>query len=105
MRRTMRAFDDCYKIGVRRDEDMMPFYQRLGITRLTRMAHRNQHATILDGNRYAPPVRPDLSSEMFVLVRGLSCRVHLFGVSWCPRRRLASAEHVRCSGPLLEVVN
>lgn len=41
MRRLLRALDDLYMIDLLCEEDVMPFYERVGMTRTTGMLARN----------------------------------------------------------------
>jgi len=47
VRRLMAALDDLYMLDLVCDEDVVPFYERLGLTRLAGMARR--HPAALDG--------------------------------------------------------
>ena len=47
VRRVLSHYADAYMIDVVCDSDVAPFYERLGLIRLTGMAHRNRRAPIL----------------------------------------------------------
>jgi GNAT superfamily N-acetyltransferase len=47
VRRVMSHFGDAYMIDAVCDPQIAPFYERLGLTRLTGMAYRNRQAPIL----------------------------------------------------------
>jgi ribosomal protein S18 acetylase RimI-like enzyme len=47
VRRVMEHFSDVYMIDAVCDEEVVPFYERLGMVRLNAMAHRNRTAEIL----------------------------------------------------------
>jgi predicted N-acetyltransferase YhbS len=47
VRRVLDHFDQAYMIDVVCDAEVAPFYERLGMARLTGMAHRNRSAPVL----------------------------------------------------------
>jgi GNAT superfamily N-acetyltransferase len=47
VRRVLDRLDGCYMIDVVCDADVAPFYERLGMQRLTGMVQRNRHAAVL----------------------------------------------------------
>jgi predicted N-acetyltransferase YhbS len=47
VRRVLAHFDRAYMIDVVCDADVAPFYERLGMARLTGMAYRNRSASVL----------------------------------------------------------
>lgn len=49
VRRLLDHFEDAYMIDVVCDDDVVPFYERLGLTRVAGMAHRNRQSPILTG--------------------------------------------------------
>jgi predicted N-acetyltransferase YhbS len=51
VRRVLSHFDRAYMVDAVCDADKAPLYERLGMTRLVGMAHRNRQAPILIGPR------------------------------------------------------
>lgn len=49
VRRVMALLGDVYMVDVVCDDGTAAFYERLGLSRLVGMAHRNRDAAVLDG--------------------------------------------------------
>ena len=51
VRHVLRHFDQAYMVDAVCDAEVAPFYERLGLARLTAVAHRNRSAPVLRSSR------------------------------------------------------
>ena len=59
VRRVVEALGGRYAIDLVCDDDLVPYYERLGFTRLTAMAIRDRGALAADDPAHAPPARTE----------------------------------------------